>query len=35
MPPGPPEKKLRWERVIFALLLLAGLITGAVMLIIR
>jgi hypothetical protein len=32
---GRPEKKLRWGRVTFALLLLAGIGTGVVMLVIR
>jgi hypothetical protein len=35
MPPGRREKKLRWGRLIFAFLLLGGLITGAVVLVVR
>jgi hypothetical protein len=35
MPAGPPEKKLRWDRLILAFLLIAGLIAGAVVLVIR
>jgi hypothetical protein len=35
MPPGRPEKKLRWGRVIGALIVLIGLLAGAVMLVIR
>jgi hypothetical protein len=35
MPPGRPEKQLRWGRLIFAILLLAGVIAGAVALVIR
>jgi len=34
MPPA-PEKKLRWGRVIFALVVLAGIAVGAIMLITR
>jgi hypothetical protein len=32
---GRPEKKLRWGRLIFACLLLAGILTGAVVLVVR
>jgi hypothetical protein len=35
MPPGRREKKLRWGRLIFAFLLLGGLIAGAVVLVVR
>jgi hypothetical protein len=28
MPPGQPEKKLRWDRVILAILVLAGIGAG-------
>jgi hypothetical protein len=35
MPPGRPEKQLRWGRLIFAILLLGGLIAGAVVLVTR
>jgi len=35
MPPGYREKKLRWGRVILALGVLAGLIAGAVVLVVR
>jgi hypothetical protein len=31
----PPEKQLRWGRVMFALLLLAGLVVGAYVLVTR
>jgi hypothetical protein len=34
MPPA-PEKKLRWGRVIFALVVLVGIAVGAIMLITR
>jgi hypothetical protein len=32
---GVPEKKLRWGRLTFAFLLLAAMITGAVVLVVR
>jgi len=35
MPPGPPQKKLRWGRLIGAFVVLAGLVVGAIMLITR
>jgi hypothetical protein len=35
MPPGRPVKQLRWGRLIFAILLLAGVIVGAVALVVR
>jgi hypothetical protein len=35
MPAGPPEKKLRWDRLILAFLLIVGLIAGAFLLITR
>jgi hypothetical protein len=35
MPPGRPEKQLRWGRLIFAILLLAGIIAGVIVLVIR
>ena len=35
MPPGPPEKKLRWDRVILAILVLAGVGAGVFLLINR
>jgi hypothetical protein len=31
--PAPPPKKLRWGRVIFALLLLGGIVVGSVYLV--
>jgi hypothetical protein len=35
MPPGPPEKKLRWDRLILAFLVIVGLIAGGVVLVLR
>jgi len=35
MPPGPPEKKLRWDRLILAFLVIIGLLAGAFVLITR
>ena len=35
MPPGPPEKQLRWGRLIAAFLVIVGMIVGAILLITR
>jgi hypothetical protein len=35
MPPGRPEKQLRWGRLIFAILLLGGIIAGVIVLMVR
>lgn len=35
MAAGPPKKKLRWGRLVFAFLVLGGLIAGAVALVVR
>jgi hypothetical protein len=35
MPPGRPEKQLRWGRLIFAILLLGGIIAGVIVLVVR